>query len=100
LEIVKNISEGYQMARRVGRRQPEKTKAQLDARTRIAWAVVAIRSAQRLSQRALAKQTGLSVSTIRRIEQARAPMRIDTLAALATGLGVPVEHLVQRLTVH
>jgi DNA-binding XRE family transcriptional regulator len=53
-----------------------------------------LRDARKLSQEELARRSGLSVSTIRQIEQGRAPdPRISTVAALARGLGVTFDAL-------
>lgn len=67
-----------------------------DAHQRIASAVLHWRRVRHLTQAGLGTRVGLSARTIRRIERQQTPVRIDTLTALANGLGVPVERLVER----
>jgi transcriptional regulator with XRE-family HTH domain len=38
---------------------------------------------------------GFSARTVRRIERQQTPVRLETLTALANGLNVPVERLVE-----
>jgi transcriptional regulator with XRE-family HTH domain len=55
------------------------------------------RRVRHLTQAGLGARVGLSARTIRPIERQQTPMRLDTLTALANGLDVPVERLVERL---
>jgi ribosome-binding protein aMBF1 (putative translation factor) len=70
--------------------------ARADARQRVASAVLHWRRVRDLTQAELGARCGLSARTIRRIERRQTPVRIDTLSALADGLDVPVERLVER----
>jgi transcriptional regulator with XRE-family HTH domain len=54
----------------------------------------ALRTRAGLSQAALAEQAGLSVDAVSRIERGRRSPHLGTLAALATGLEVPLAVLV------
>jgi ribosome-binding protein aMBF1 (putative translation factor) len=67
-----------------------------DAHQRIASAVLRWRRVRHLTQAGLGARVGLSARTIRRIERQQTPVRIDTLTALANGLGISVERLVER----
>jgi len=50
-----------------------------------------------LSQEALAYRTGLSVSTIRRVEQGRREPLAETLALIGRELGIPAEALLEAV---
>jgi ribosome-binding protein aMBF1 (putative translation factor) len=73
-----------------------------EVHSRVAVALRELRRTRGLSQGALAERAGVSVSTVRRLECLHTPTRIDTLAALAGALGVPVVRLLRRSspTVH
>jgi transcriptional regulator with XRE-family HTH domain len=66
-----------------------------EAHSRVAVALRELRHTSGLSQRALAERARVSVSTVRRLERLQTPTRIDTLAALAEALGVPVARLLR-----
>jgi transcriptional regulator with XRE-family HTH domain len=76
------------------------TPSAREARRRVAQAVVAIRRYRQLSQKALAERSRMSVSTISRFERAQSPMPINTLVAIAHGLQVPVELLLDAVSVN
>jgi DNA-binding XRE family transcriptional regulator len=80
-----------------GVQQPDAVAVVADAYRRIAVAVRYWRHMRHLTQAALGARVGLSARTIRRIERQQTRIRIDTLSALAGGLGVPAERLVERL---
>ena len=69
--------------------------AKADVHQHIAAAVAHWRRVRQLTQVGLAERSGLSARTIRRVERRQTPLRIDTLAALADALGVPVKRLVE-----
>jgi transcriptional regulator with XRE-family HTH domain len=73
-----------------------------DIHRRVALAVLELRTLLGLSQRQLADRSGLSPSTVGRVEHLQGPLQIDTLTQLAHGLGVPVERLLtpSRESVH
>jgi len=73
------------------------SRAGAEIHRRIAHAVLHWRRVRRLTQAALGARVGLSARTIRRIERKQTPVRLDTLGALANGLDVPVERLLERL---
>jgi DNA-binding XRE family transcriptional regulator len=77
--------------------QPDAAAVVADAYRRIAVAVRYWRHVRHLTQAALGARVGLSARTIRRIERRQTPVRLDTLTALAKGLDVPMERLVEPL---
>ena len=59
----------------------------------LAWRIIDIRRMQNMTQEDLADASGLTVVAISRLERARRSPRLETLARLATGLGVPLPDL-------
>ena len=60
----------------------------LAVKQRMGERVAALRELRGFSRATLAKRSGLSVSTVARIERAQTPFRIDTLSAISDALGV------------
>lgn len=65
----------------------------------LAAEIRAERAALGMTQQALAEQTGLSKSTVVRIEAATRAADINQLAAIADALRMPLAELVERMTV-
>ena len=63
------------------------------AKSKTAKTVTKLREAMKLSKAALARNAGLEVITIKRLEAGKVNPRLETLQALAKALNVPMVEL-------